>query len=141
MVWDSSVYNMSSHHTSYLYVVNKNDYRSIAGHNESKDVTNFNEINTPSERFKKYVNKSFTYNGENVGFVTRNTKTNDEQMVNVIFEDWKKSEKHNKAMLKSDVKFGACSVYILNKKFPIKYKETIREVSMKKGFATFNFYF
>jgi len=90
--------------------------------------------------FKEYVGNKFIFHGENVGVALKNRKTSDEYLVQIIFDSWINSTKHNKLILNPDIKYGACSVVVFLKKFYITYKDKRVLAHMKKCLSTLNLY-
>lgn len=138
IVWDDNIYKAANHHSTYLKLLNYDSLKTVITHTEDVDVKDFEELLNSSDRFKKYTDKINVFTAENVTG-TLNVKTFEvEKIIDIIFDKWKSSSKHNAIMLSSNIKFGACSIVVFTKGFYTSSKDYTKPIEMQRSFATLN---
>ena len=139
--WDSNVYNASNHHSKYLKILNADSLKTIISHSEKIDVNNFDELLSVYDRFDKYIGKKYKYISENIASTLKKENFPIDNLVDIIFNQWKMSIKHNEILLNPYMKFGACSIIISTKEFYSSSKEYKKKILMQKSFATLNVFY
>lgn len=138
LMWDNDVYKAANHHSTYLKLINKDSLKTVMTHAESKNVEGFEELMYFTDRISKYVKRDCILSSENITGTLKGPRFPEEKLVDIIFENWKKSKKHCKIMLSTEVKSGACSIVVFVGDFYLTV-ENKKSVKMQKSFATINF--
>ena len=77
--------------------------------------------------------------GENITGIVKKKNFSDEELVDIVFNNWKNSPEHNRIMLNSKYKYAACSMVVFVKQFYLTAKISTKSVELKKCFATIDF--
>jgi len=138
IVWDDNIYKASNHHSTYLKLLNYDSLKTTITHSENVDVKDFEELIEFYDRFDKYAPRKNVYTAENVTGTLKKKNFLIENLVDIIFDKWKTSSKHNAIMLSSNIKSGACSIVVFTKGFYTSSKDYTKPIEMQRSFATLN---
>ena len=103
---------------------------------------NFNDFSEKLEivdRLNEYVDMKNKFYGENITGIVKKKNFSDEELVDIVFNNWKNSPEHNRIMLNSKYKYAACSMVVFVKQFYLTAKISTKSVELKKCFATIDF--
>jgi hypothetical protein len=119
--WDTSMYKMATHHSTYLSLVNSPPYnKRLLTHYENIDVEGFSELYDIDERIAFYVSNKNFYCLENCAIVNVWSGADAPKLASAILSTWLKSDKHKKALESKTTTTAACSVIYYDMEF--KYK-------------------
>jgi len=138
IAWDSKIFKVSNHHSTYLSILNSDSLKTIITHTEDANVKGFDELKEFYDRFEKYAPRKGAYTAENVTGTLKKKNFPTEDLIDIIFDKWKMSKKHNAIMLNPKLKYGACSIVVFVKGFYTSSKNYVKPITMQRSFATLN---
>lgn len=114
LVWDSSTYEMSSHHAKYLAIINSSIYgKALITHDEKFDIPNFKEMSF-EERYNKFIIGNHKFIRENCTGINAPSSFGNKGVIKItdlIFNSWFTSKEGHKENLENrDATKGACHI-------------------------------
>jgi len=139
IAWDTNIFKAANHHSTYLKLLNYDSLRTFITHSEAIRLDDFEELMYFTDRFKKYVPSKCILISENITGTLKHRNFPEEKLVDIIFNNWKKSKKHNGIMLSPKLKKGACSIVVFVNYFHFSPESQVKPIELQKSFATINF--